>query len=248
MAAKKASYRRGFDVLRSATRGFAEAMHELFPPMIEADLATALDEGWTLGSQNEYCHRCGNSAGPGEATDKGCSHCVGQAMAWDGMVRLGPYEKPLEQWIIAMKFRRVWPWATWFGRELAGVISEVGDADKTLVCHVPMPRLRRWRRGYNQARLIAGAMAKSARLPLMPILRRKGWQPPQTTLPASQRAANLRNSITLANIDLTGWHVWLVDDVKTTGSTLAACARMLKKAGATSVHGAVVAVADPKRS
>lgn len=222
-------------------------MRELFPSMIEADLAAALEEGWTLGSQNAYCHRCGNSTGPGEATDKGCSHCVGQPVAWDGMVRLGPYQKPLEKWIVGMKFHRVWPWAEWFGRELAGVISEIGDADKTLICHVPMPRLRRWRRGYNQAKLIAQAMAKATQLPLIPILRRKGWQPPQTTLPASQRAANVRDSFVLADIDLAGWHVWLVDDVKTTGSTMAACARLLKKAGATSVHGAVIAVADPKR-
>lgn len=233
-------------LVRRAADHVVEAIDELFPSAIEASLAAALEDGWAIGSQNAYCHRCGNSTGPGEATDKGCSHCLGQPVAWDGIVRLGPYEEPIEQWIVGMKFGRVWTWAQWFGRELSGVTSEIGDVQKTMVCHVPMPRLRRWRRGYNQARLIAQAMAKASDLPLVPVLSRKGWQPPQSSLPASQRAANVRDSFTIANVDLTGWHVWLVDDVKTTGATLSACARLLKKAGAASVHAAVVAVADPK--
>lgn len=233
-------------LVRRAAEHVVEAIDELFPTAIEASLAEALEDGWAIGSQNAYCHRCGNSTGPGEATDKGCSHCLGQALAWDGIVRLGPYEEPIEQWIVGMKFGRVWTWAKWFGRELSGVTSEIGDVKKTMVCHVPMPRIRRWRRGYNQARLIAHAMAKASYLPLVPVLKRKGWQPPQTQLTASQRLENVRNSFAIANVDLTGWHVWLVDDVKTTGATLSACARLLKRAGAASVHAAVVAVADPK--
>lgn len=50
----------------------------------------------------------------------------------------------------------------------------------------------------------------------------------------------------MRDIDLTGYEVWLIDDVKTTGSTLQACTQLLRKAGARSVHAAVAAVADPK--
>ena len=56
----------------------------------------------------------------------------------------------------------------------------------------------------------------------------------------------MRNSFAIEAVDLTGHEVLLIDDVKTTGATLSACTRLLKQAGALSVHVAVIAVADPK--
>jgi predicted amidophosphoribosyltransferase len=47
-------------------------------------------------------------------------------------------------------------------------------------------------------------------------------------------------------VDLSGYEIILIDDVKTSGATLSACTRLLKQAGARGIHAAVVAVADPK--
>jgi predicted amidophosphoribosyltransferase len=52
----------------------------------------------------------------------------------------------------------------------------------------------------------------------------------------------------MKNIDLAGWRVWLIDDVKTSGATAGACARLLKKAGAARVNLAVMAVGDPRHA
>lgn len=119
---------------------------------------------------------------------------------------------------------------------------------RTAVCPVPMPRLRQWWRGFNQSHLIASAIAQRGKLPFAALLRRRGWQAPQTTLVASQRDANVRHCFELTDVDLTGCHIVLVDDVKTTGATLGACARLLRRAGASRITCAVAAVADPKHA
>ena len=225
-----------------------EAFDELFPPVVASEVKTAEDEGWHIDPPHAYCHRCGATVGPGEATDRGCSRCVSESIPWDGLIRLAAYKPPVSGWLVAMKFHRVWSWGPWFGRQLAERVQSVADPSRTIVCPVPMPALRRWRRGYNQADLIAQAFADRLQLPCAHLLRRRGRQTPQTNVPPSQRAANVRHAFAMERVDPAGWHVWLIDDVKTTGSTLGACVRLLKSAGVASVNIAVAAVADPKNA
>ena len=82
-------------------------------------------------------------------------------------------------------------------------------------------------------------MAKRRGLRVAHLLKRKGWRPPQTNIPPSQRERNVRGSFVIAPVDLKNWHIWLVDDVKTSGATLRVCARLLRKAGAARVSAAV---------
>lgn len=144
-----------------------------------------------------------------------------------------------------MKFHRQWRWAPWLGGQLARAIGPM-EAERVIVCPVPMHWLRRWRRGYDQATLLAREVGRRRNWPVASLLRRKRLTLPQVSLPPSKRAANVRGSFAIVPVDLTGCHVVLVDDVKTTGATLGACARLLRKAGAEAVHAAVVAVADPQ--
>lgn len=214
-------------------------------------LTEAERNGFRIDTPERYCPRCGATAGPGEVTDRGCSSCLNQRLPWQRVVRLSAYEPPVSDWIVAMKFARQWTWAAWFGQELAEVIREHEDGQpqtRRVVCPVPMHITRRTRRGYNQAELIADAMAKALGAPRVNLLRRVRRTPPQTDVRVSDRAANVRGAFAPRPIDPTGWDVWLVDDVKTTGATLRACAKLLKRAGADRVHVAVAAVADPKET
>jgi predicted amidophosphoribosyltransferase len=172
--------------------------------------------------------------------------CAGQKLAWDRVTRLGAYDAPLDAWIKAMKFGRQWDWAAWLGARLSEAMGSPREVERTLVCAVPMPGRRRWRRGYNQAALMADAVAKARGVTRLGVLRRTRYTPPQTRVVPSQRSANIARSFAARPIDLRGWEVWLIDDVKTSGSTLSACSRRLKRAGAVSVHVGVAAVADPK--
>jgi len=201
---------------------------------------------WRPDDADRYCPRCGLSAGPGAVRAEGCSFCAGERLAWHRLTRLGEYEPPLDDAIKAMKFGRDWARAGWFGRQLARRVT-VSDPARTLVVPVPMHRFRQWRRGYNQAALIADALAAARGLSALPLLRRVRHTPPQSRLSRTARRANVVRAFAMHPVDLAGHDVLLIDDVKTTGSTLAGCAQALTDHGARSVHCVVVAVADPRQ-
>ena len=223
------------------------AVGELFPNALDVAVRQAIDDGWRVDHPEAYCRRCGSSIGPGCATQPACPRCLGRPIAWDQAIRLNAYTEPMRQWIVSMKFARGWTWGPWLGRQLAEVIRPIADrSPPPVVCPVPMHWTRRLYRGYNQAELIASSLARQLGWARASLLRRVRYTQPQISVPPSQRPANIRRSIAMADLSLEGWDVWLVDDVKTTGSTLSACARLLRRAGAKKVYIAVAAVADPQ--
>lgn len=110
------------------------------------------------------------------------------------------------------------------------------------ICYVPMRWRRRRRRGFNQAELLARALSDALELPLLHALRKTRRTPPQARLPQRARLGNLEGAFAATGAART---VWLVDDVRTTGATLAACAQALKEAGAHRVGALVLAAAPP---
>ena len=117
-----------------------------------------------------------------------------------------------------------------------------------IVVPVPLHPWRRVSRGFNQAERLARHVGP----PVVHALARWSWTPAQATLPAAARRINGTRAFGLApritaagrhvlHTCLTGARVLLVDDVMTTGSTLSACARVLKHAGAKEVHALAVA-------
>jgi len=224
-------------------------LDEILPSLIQEELAS--DDGlvWSADDRSRYCQRCGDDVGAYEAGPRGCSTCIGQSAPWSRIVRLGQYDEPLSRWIVQMKFANQWGWGDWLGACLAEEILKVqrqlpvGD---TVVCPTPMHLWRRWSRGYNQAEILARRIGIDLGLPWDHLLKRTRYSPPQTTVAPSSRARNVAHSVAARPIDLTGWRVWLIDDVKTTGSTLQACTRALKSAGARDVSVAVVAVSSKR--
>ena len=113
-----------------------------------------------------------------------------------------------------------------------------------LVTHVPVHAERARQRGYDQAKLIARVVARQLGLPFASLLERRRATIAQFDLDRRHRAANVRDAfgVTMqARSSVDGRWVLLVDDVVTTGSTLAACAEALEAAGALAVSGITVA-------
>jgi len=117
-----------------------------------------------------------------------------------------------------------------------------------LVVPVPLGPRRRRARGYNQAALLAAALAREAGAPLSPPqhavrLRDTGAQVGRSR---PDRAANVAGAFAWQGPPLGGATVWLVDDVVTTGATLDAAATALQQAGAARIEGVAAAMAGAR--
>ena len=108
---------------------------------------------------------------------------------------------------------------------------------------VPLHRRRLRERGFNQAVLLGRPLAKQWGIPLsVDNLKRIRWTEPQITLSASEREANVRGAFALTDpAAVRGKKVLLLDDVYTTGSTVAECSRVLRQAGTETVYVITVA-------
>lgn len=113
-------------------------------------------------------------------------------------------------------------------------------ADEDLLVPVPLHPRRLRERGHNQSALLAESLSESTGLPLSTALVRTRYTRTQTGLGRAERRRNVEGAFDWTGATLAGKTVILVDDVCTTGATLAACAAACQNAGARQVWGLVV--------
>lgn len=132
----------------------------------------------------------------------------------------------------ALKYHRNFAAGRCFARELgARLAASPLYADVDLVVPVPLHWTRRWRRGYNQAAVIAREVARLLDAPCAErLLRRRRRTRSQTRLSGAAKAANVAGAFVLRRTAPAARHILLIDDVFTTGATLAACHRALRQA------------------
>ncbi|GBC93184.1 Amidophosphoribosyltransferase [bacterium HR15] len=196
------------------------------------------------------CLRCG--APMGELPE--CRYCRGDIYRFDGTICVGLYQGPLRRAIINLKFRR-WLRAV---EALSALVIELMDRPENApLCQVdglipvPIHRLRRAMRGFNQAEEIARLVSQQRGIPLLShLLRRRFYRRPQVGLTGAQRWENVQGAFEVVSPEqVRGRRILLLDDVFTTGSTFDACADALKRAGAAEVMALAIAreIDSPQR-
>ena len=112
-----------------------------------------------------------------------------------------------------------------------------------IIISVPLHKNREAKRGYNQARLVSGALSRITGIKeYSRLLVRNRNTGAQSLLDRKSRLVNLNDAFGITNERLIkDKNILLIDDIMTTGSTINECARTLKKAGARTVTAAVIA-------
>ncbi len=145
------------------------------------------------------------------------------------------YDGPVRAAVLTLKHQGVQAIAPLLV-ELAGSLQTASDID--VIVPVPIPLLRRRRRGGNQAAFIAQALSERIGLPMdESILRRRGWWGPRQAQAQSRadRRRIVRGAFAADTALADGRGILLVDDVATTMATLNEAARVLREAGASTV-------------
>ena len=161
----------------------------------------------------------------------------------DSWLALWHYEGVARKSLIRYKFHNRRHQAAGYGRLLAMKLLKEREAEFDLITWVPVSRLRKLRRGYDQVELLAKAVCSELGTTPCRCLKKIRHNPPQSGIRSfAERRANVLGAYTVMEPEaIRGKRILLLDDIVTTGATAGECARVLLTAGAAQVHCAAVA-------
>jgi ComF family protein len=216
------------------------ALDLLFPPLCTS-CRIPVSEPYSLCAEcwraiafldGPCCVQCGYpfDFDPGPGTR--CAACLARPPAFDTARAVMRYDDKSRDLILAFKradrLDLVPAFANWLVRAGRTLLDETD-----LIVPVPLHRSRLWQRRYNQSALLAQELSRRTGRPADPfLLARVRRTPSQGEMrSAKARRRNVLGAFRVVNQPLlSGKTVLLIDDVYTTGATLEACARALKRA------------------
>jgi len=183
------------------------------------------------------CAACGVPFEIDPGADARCGACLAEPPEIDGMRAAVAYGEIARTLALKLKYGRRPGTATTLARQMRRLVLDIPDP---LLIPVPLHRWRLWRRGYNQSLLIAKALTRETGIATQPdIIQRSKATPILRGMGSRERRKTVRGAFRIMpdrRAEVAGRNIILVDDVYTTGATVNACARVLKRAGAASVR------------
>jgi ComF family protein len=210
----------------------------VFPPSCGG--CGSAGEKWCLKCQGEVrritgnlCPLCGRET---RNSGKICSLCSHDPPEYSALRSYGYFTGPLRNAIHRLKYQRDIGLGAVFGSMLSELIMSL-EWQADLVVPVPLSKNRLAQRGYNQAAIIAYPLAMMSKMSYVPqaVVRTRDTRS-QVDLNREERKLNVAGAFKARPKYINGKSIMLVDDVATTGSTLAACTRALTQAGAKDVY------------
>ena len=227
-----------FDSLRSLGRSAARALPQACAlcaaPSGSALVCSACDAA--LPRLGPACPCCALPSPPGVLEATPCGQCLARPPPWTRASAAFAYAYPLDRLVVALKYRGMVAYADF----LADAVSARVDVQPDVLVPVPLARSRQRQRGFNQAGEIARRVARTCGIPLCHGLDRVLEAPAQAASDRRERMRNMRHAF-VGRPALAGRRIAIVDDVLTTGATLAAASRAARRAGADVVAAFVVA-------
>lgn len=184
----------------------------------------------------EACPRCALPS-PRSAV---CGACLSTPPPFDSTLAAWRYAFPADRLLQALKYGGRLALAEPLAQALVLAVHARSAPLPDRIVAMPLSKRRQRERGFNHAHEIARWVAACVGVPLCRDLARTRDAPPQAGLAKRERVANVRGAFE-AGSGVAGRDVAIVDDVMTTGATIEAAARALKKAGAARVDAWVVA-------
>ena len=185
--------------------------------------------------EGSTCCQCGKPVMSDQ--DMYCHDCQKRKHHFDMGRALWIYDHNMQESIARYKYHGAREYAHFYVEQLLFIHSDwIQSLDLDCIIPVPVHWRKKNQRGYNQAELIALGIAKGLQKKIdKTYLRRRLWTTPQKNLTPIQRYENLRQAFYIKKPEPKYRRILLIDDIYTTGSTIDACCRVLKDAGAEKV-------------
>ncbi len=187
----------------------------------------------------------------------GCEDCIenlpdsiftkivtGEYRVWAAV----PYQDSYKEAILALKFGKKGAYAYPLAKLMAQKLTKEVDL-KSFDCitFVPLHKETFKERGFNQSELLANTISEILGLTCLPLLKKTRKNKPQHKLRSDKREKNVRGVFRCVDKKaVNGKKVLIIDDIVTTGYTLAECARVLSVSGASKIYAMTFAITLPK--